>query len=104
MDVTQPRRITKINHPELTLTLDSIVIEVHGVIYSFEPDDTQEITKITKVLNPMNGDALSIQELAPMPHYRFRFAACVIHDRYVLITGGKNLSGAKCAEVFVFDT
>ena len=52
----------------------------------------------------MNGDALNIQELAPMLRYRKDFAACVIHDRYVLITGGNDLSGAKCAEVFVFDT
>ena len=52
----------------------------------------------------MNEDALGIQELAPMPHYRKDFAACVVHDRFVLISAGRDLSGAKCAEVYVFDT
>ena len=51
-----------------------------------------------------DGGEMVSRELACLPEYRFAFALCVIKDRYVLLTGGRDKEEKHVTSVFMFDT
>lgn len=54
--------------------------------------------------NAYDAKTMDEKELPALPKFRYKFALCVIKDRFIILSGGVDAYDLVCSQVFKFDT
>ena len=82
---------------------DTVCVSQNGQLLAIQFFNKDKRNKFTKYENTKDQRQVIITELPSPPKYRSKFALCLIDERYLLLTGGKDENGQRSVETFVFD-
>ena len=98
----QPGRVCLIEDRDFAF-FDTICVSVNGQLLAIKFFRKEKKNTFTKFEKTGVNQQVKKTELAPPPKFRKDFALCLIEDRYLLLTGGKDENFFCSNETFLFD-
>lgn len=94
--MTQPRPHSKIENKRFRFD-DTVSVNVKGVLFTFKWLKQEDKVSVMRYENAYDAKTMDEKELPALPKFRYKFALCVIKDRFIILSGGVDAYDLVCS-------